>query len=270
MGVDRGRRDADSPCHGHSVTASYRPVDFRGVIRVERSRDSVAGPVTPKGRSGRRNLPLSALIRRELGSHRFASGGGEEDSSSEAAPAGPPIPARPQHAHERHATTRAFSRSRCTSAATRIGVHDRGRRERKGPELVHAAREHDNHADRYGHLMPRNEREAAAMLNTYVAQQKRNVFQQPRAAREHADVRRRTPPNGAHLAFLGPAAVSPRVRGRGARQSRAFPLTNRSAARTYVRSVGSSDAISNASSASCRPRYTTPKPHVAGIPCRAK
>jgi integrase len=50
-------------------------VDFeRGVICVERSWDSKAGPIAPKSSSGRRRVPLTAPVRTLLAAERLATG----------------------------------------------------------------------------------------------------------------------------------------------------------------------------------------------------
>ncbi len=55
----------------------WSDVDFeRGVIRVERGWDRVAGPIAPKSRTGRRRVPLSATLRRHLAEHRLSQGRG--------------------------------------------------------------------------------------------------------------------------------------------------------------------------------------------------
>jgi integrase len=53
----------------------WSEVDFkRGVIRVRWTWDRVAGPKRPKSRAGVRDLPMIALVRRELLAHRMRSG----------------------------------------------------------------------------------------------------------------------------------------------------------------------------------------------------
>jgi hypothetical protein len=54
------------------------------------------------------------------------------------------------------------------SAAHVRVADDRGERERQGTVDLHGAREHSITYDRYGHLMPGNEDEAAALLDAYL------------------------------------------------------------------------------------------------------
>jgi len=52
---------------GEIQALRWRDVDFeRGVLRVERSWDRKAGPIAPKSKAGRRTVPMSMLVRREL------------------------------------------------------------------------------------------------------------------------------------------------------------------------------------------------------------
>jgi len=98
----RGRRDRiESPERAHELLAALpdteRPfwavaffaglrrgelralrwsaVDFdRGVIRVERSWDPVAGPIETKSEAGERSVPIALVVRRELTAHKLRTG----------------------------------------------------------------------------------------------------------------------------------------------------------------------------------------------------
>src|SRR5215210_2577898 len=57
---------------GELQALRWSDVDFEaGVLRVERSWDEQAGPVTPKSRAGRRGVPLVGVLRKELVAHRL-------------------------------------------------------------------------------------------------------------------------------------------------------------------------------------------------------
>jgi integrase len=148
----------------------WADVDFEhGVIRVERGWDDRIGPIEPKSRAGRRRVPLTRPIRARLAAHRLGSDGGGGDLVFEGRRAGP------------------F----CSGAATRRarGIWEKAKLE---PIALHECRHtyaafmiaagvnakalstYIRHSsitvtlDRYGHLMPGNEREAAVMLEKYL------------------------------------------------------------------------------------------------------
>ncbi len=60
---------------GEIQALRWSDVDFeRGVICVERSWDRKVGPIAPKSRAGRRRVPMSMLVRRELRDLQLRSG----------------------------------------------------------------------------------------------------------------------------------------------------------------------------------------------------
>jgi len=57
---------------GELQALRWSDVDFEaGVLRVERSWDEQAGPVTPKSRAGRRRVPLAGPLRAQLAAQRL-------------------------------------------------------------------------------------------------------------------------------------------------------------------------------------------------------
>src|SRR5215218_496529 len=64
---------------GELQALRWEDLDFeRGLIRVVRGWDRVAGPIEPKSRAGRRRVPLSASLRKHVVAHRLLQGRGSE------------------------------------------------------------------------------------------------------------------------------------------------------------------------------------------------
>jgi integrase len=148
----------------------WNDVDLRlGVIRVERSWDDRVGPIEPKTRAGRRRVPLTRPLRAQLAAHRLLSRA-EEDAlvfkgrkggafCAEAA-------ARRARAAWREAKLEPIGLHECrhTYAAFMIaaGINAKALSTYMGHSSITMT------LDRYGHLMPGNESEAAIMLATYL------------------------------------------------------------------------------------------------------
>ena len=149
----------------------WSDVDFeRGVVRVERGWDRVAGPIAPKSRTGRRRVTLSATLRRHLAEHRLAQGRGGDGlcfgSLSERAFDPPTVSARARTAWERAGLSPiGLHECRHAYAAFMIaaGVNAKALQTYLGHSSITVT------LDRYGHLMPGAEVEAAAMLEDYLA-----------------------------------------------------------------------------------------------------
>jgi integrase len=154
---------------GELQALRWSDVDLaKGVIRVERAWDAREGEIEPKSRAGRRSVPIAAVLRRHLVEHR------------QLANSGMLVFARPDGKAFDGSTVDA----RAKSAWRLVGLE---------PITLHEARHtfaslmiaaavnakalatYMGHAsvtityDRYGHLMPGNEDEAAALLDTYLA-----------------------------------------------------------------------------------------------------
>jgi integrase len=145
-------------------------VDFPdGVIRVERSWDDRVGPIEPKSRAGRRRVPLTRPLRARLAAHRLLCESGADDLvfegrrgnafCSEAA-------ARRARAAWREGELEPIGLHECrhTYAAFMIAAS-------VNPKALSTYMGHSSITvtlDRYGHLMPGNEQEAAAMLAKYL------------------------------------------------------------------------------------------------------
>ena len=166
---------------GELLALRWEDIDFaEGVIRVRRSYDPKAGVyLEPKTRAGRRNVPVASVLRGLLIEHRLATGRSEGLVFGATA-------------------DRAFTPSNATRrAATAWARANKTRRKHEQEPLqpisLHECRHtfaslmsaanvnakalstYMGHAsvtityDRYGHLMPGNETEAAALLDDYLA-----------------------------------------------------------------------------------------------------
>ena len=144
----------------------------RGVISVEHSWDRCAGLIEPKSRSGVRRVPIPAALRTQLLAHRLRRG----------RPAGGFVfPAADQ--------TRPFDSAWATAKARRawqaaglapIGLHECRHSYAAyaiaagiNPKALSSYMGHSSiivTLDRYGHLMPGNETEAASLLDCYLRQ----------------------------------------------------------------------------------------------------
>jgi integrase len=145
-------------------------VDVRaGVIRVEASWDPHAGLVAPKSSAGRRTVPIAQALRAHLARHRLAAGSTPGLIFGRSAEQ----PFAPSALHQRarkawkdaglEPITLHECRHTFASLMIAAGVN------------VKALSAYMGHAgvaitfDRYGHLMPGNEAEAAGLLDAYLA-----------------------------------------------------------------------------------------------------
>ena len=148
----------------------WSEVDFeQGVIRVERSWDDRVGPIEPKSRAGRRRVPLTQPLRAGLAAHRLLCGGGRDDLVFAGRGGNafcPEAAARRAKLAWRKAKLDPIGLHECrhTYAAFMIaaGVNAKALSTYMGHSSITVT------LDRYGHLMPGNEREAASMLASYL------------------------------------------------------------------------------------------------------
>lgn len=139
-----------------------------GVIRVTRSWDPVAGPVAPKSRAGVRVVPIASDLRRELIALRLRrpDTSGLVFGRSAVQPFEPKsITSRAKRVWER-AGLEPIGPHECrhTFASLMIaaGVNTKALSTYMGHASITIT------LDRYGHLMPGNEVEAAHQLDTYL------------------------------------------------------------------------------------------------------
>lgn len=149
----------------------WEDVDLHeGVICVERGWDDSDGEIQGKTRAARRRVPIASPLRRHLVEHRLATGG---DPSALVFGSSPSTPFEPTTVRRRalSAWGRAslqpiqLHEARHTFASLTIaaGVNAKALSTYMGHASVTIT------FDRYGHLMPGNEAEAAALLDAYLA-----------------------------------------------------------------------------------------------------
>ncbi len=139
-----------------------------GLIRVERSWDAKEGPILPKSRAGRRRVPLARPLRAHLAAHRLR--GSLERELVFGRDGGKALASDALTRRARTAWRRAglapigLHECRHTYAAFMIaaGVNAKALSSYMGHSSITVT------LDRYGHLMPGNEDEAAAMLAAYL------------------------------------------------------------------------------------------------------
>jgi integrase len=156
---------------GELLALRWEDIDLAGgVIHVERSWDAKEGVVGPKSRAGRRTVPIPAALRDYLVEQKLQSGRhfGLVFGTSHTQPFTP-----------------SNLRKRANAAWLRSGLEPIGLHECRhtfaslmiaagvNAKALSAYMGHSSVAitlDRYGHLMPGNESEAAARLDAYIAQ----------------------------------------------------------------------------------------------------
>src|SRR3954447_4145407 len=139
------------------------------VIRVQRSWDAVEGLIEPKSHAGRRTVPIPAVLRTPLLAHRLCLDHSEGLAFGQSAL----VPFQPKSLSNR--AGRAWKRAglrpitlhecRHTFASLMIaaGVNAKALSTYVGHASVMIT------LDRYGHLMPGNEREAAGLLDAFLS-----------------------------------------------------------------------------------------------------
>jgi integrase len=156
---------------GELLALRWHDVDLAvGRIRVSRSWDVLAGVVEPKSRAGRRNVPIAAVMRDHLLEHKLRTGrDGAELAFGRTAerPFDPRSLAIRADAAWRQAGLEPISLHECrhTFASLMIaaGVNAKALSTYMGHASISIT------LDRYGHLMPGNEAEAADLLDAFLA-----------------------------------------------------------------------------------------------------
>jgi integrase len=140
-----------------------------GVIRIERGWDVQEGPIEPKSRAAWRKVPIAAALRDYLVEHKHGRPGalghvfGRPDGK---AFDGPTVDSRAKTAWRRaglEPITLHEARHTFASLMIAAGVNAKALATYMGHASVTIT------LDRYGHLMPGNEDEAAALLDAYLA-----------------------------------------------------------------------------------------------------
>jgi integrase len=140
-----------------------------GVIRVQRSWDVKAGPVAPKSRAGTRKVPITGVLRDLLVEHRMQQG--RDDGLVFGRTAGLTLnpstvaqrAARAWQAAGLEAITLHECRHTFASMMIAAGVNAKALATYMGHASVTIT------FDRYGHLMPGSEDEAANLLDAYLS-----------------------------------------------------------------------------------------------------
>lgn len=155
---------------GELRALDWQNIDLEhGLIQVEQAWDPKAGLIEPKSRSGKRCVPLNGTLRSHLLSHRLRQGHGGEGFVFGETPARPFHPGavtkRAEKAWREVGLGRiGFHECRHTYAAFMIaaGVNLKALSTYMGHSSITIT------LDRYGHLLPGNESEAATMLDAFL------------------------------------------------------------------------------------------------------
>jgi integrase len=156
---------------GELQALDWAHVDFEaGVIRVERSWDPRAGLIGPKSKAGTRRVPISETLRVHLLEHRLAQGRGGQGFAF-TSKSGRPFDSGGLATRAKKAWAAAGLEPlgphdcRHTYAAFMIaaGINAKALSTYMGHSTITVT------LDRYGHLFPGNEREAAGLLDRWLA-----------------------------------------------------------------------------------------------------
>jgi integrase len=157
---------------GELLALRWEDVDMAGdVIHVERSWDAKEGAVEPKSRAGRRTVPIPTVLREFLVEHKLRSGRhvGLVFGTSYTQPFTPSNVRKRGNAAWARASLEPIGLHECrhTFASLMIaaGVNAKSLSTYMGHSSVMIT------LDRYGHLMPGNESEAAELLDNYLARE---------------------------------------------------------------------------------------------------
>lgn len=159
---------------GELMALRWEYVDLdAGVLDVEHSWDRVAGLIDPKSRSGRRRVPIPSQLRAELIAHRLRQGVGGTGfvfSICGDHPLDLALVAKRAKKLWRAAELNPIclhdARHTYASFMIAAGVNAKALSTYMGHSSITVT------LDRYGHLMPGNEREAAGLLDAYLERSK--------------------------------------------------------------------------------------------------
>jgi integrase len=154
-----------------------------GVIRVERGWDAVEGEIRLKSRAGRRRVPIAAVLHDHLVEHLARTGRKGSDLIFGRAPGSPFFANRLQERAD--AAWRAAELERITPHECRHTFASSMIAAGVNAKALAAFMGHANISitlDRYGHLMPGSEQEAAGLLDTYLTAQRERAEERARAA----------------------------------------------------------------------------------------
>jgi integrase len=168
---------------GELQALRWESVDLAsGVIRVEHGWDAKVGQIELKSNAGRRKVPIAAILRDHLIQHRLRTGRTEGLVFGRT----PEEPLRPEGVIKRADTAwrrvglRRITLHECRHSFASMMI-DAG----VNAKALSVYMGHANISitlDRYGHLMPGNEEEAAQRFNAYLTSQQEHADERARAA----------------------------------------------------------------------------------------
>jgi integrase len=139
-----------------------------GVLRIERSWDVKEGVIDPKSIAGRRKVPIAAVLRDYLVGHRMAASDGLVFGRADGTPFATSTISKRANDAWRDAGLRPITLHECrhTFASLMIaaGVNPKALQTFMGHASITVT------LDRYGHLFPGSEGEAAVLLDAYLAE----------------------------------------------------------------------------------------------------
>jgi integrase len=154
-----------------------------GVLRVLRSWDQAEGEVEAKSDSGRRTVPIPAVLRDVLDEHLLRTGRSGDDLIFGRSASDPFVPStvrlralRAWKEAEVEPITLHECRHTFASLMIAAGVNAKALSTYMGHASIEIT------YDRYGHLMPGSEREAAGLLHEYLSAQRDRAEAETRAA----------------------------------------------------------------------------------------
>lgn len=142
----------------------------RGVIRVERAWDDCEGAVEVKTRAGRRTVPIASELRRHLAAHKLRTGrtgAALAFGTSATQPFEPSTVRRQARAAWKAAGLPPIAPHECRHTFASLMIAANCNAKALSTYMGHASVTITY--DRYGHLMPGNEAEAAGLLDTLLA-----------------------------------------------------------------------------------------------------
>jgi len=155
---------------GELQALQWDDIDLKtNLIHVTRSWDRQAGFVAPKSRSGTRRVPITATLRRELLNHRLQQGRGGRGFA---------FPNKRGHKPFNAGTLKLHTDAWTDNGLTPISLHECRHSYAAymiaagiNPKALSTYMGHSSITitlDRYGHLLPGNESEAAHLLDTWL------------------------------------------------------------------------------------------------------
>jgi integrase len=145
----------------------WKDVDLgEGLIRDERAWDPKAGVIEPKSAVGRRKVPITPVLRRYLVEHRIRAADVEGLVFGRVAALRAHSPPKARRSGVEEGGARADHPPR--GAPYLRVADDRRGGQREVTVDVHGTPNISITLERYGHLMPGNEAEAASLLDAYL------------------------------------------------------------------------------------------------------